>query len=82
MMMRQVDLFCDEFGLPKSKLFKISTACNWDLFTELTGDKAAHIHAVNGKFYFGNRSDLDAFEEATMDGFGFGTAFYLDVEAA
>ena len=82
LMMRQVDSFCDYFNLPKSKLFKISTACNWDLFTELTGDKAAHIHAVNGKFYFGNRSDLDDFEEATMDGFGFGTAFYFDVEAA
>ena len=78
LIMQHVSWLCDEFDMDKTKLYKISTACNWTLFTELTGDEATYVKGVNGKFYFGNRNDLDAFEKAITEHFDFGTDYYLE----
>ena len=82
LMMKVIADYLDDNGLPRSQLYKVSSACNWDLFELLTGAKVKYIKAVNGKFYFGNRSDLDDFEKGIMKHFGFGTDFYHDAANA
>ena len=80
LMMNFVEHVCAENNLPKNKLYKISTACNWTLFEELTGKKAEIIDATNGKFYFGERDDLNIVEKHIMTHWGFGVDFKLDTE--
>jgi len=80
LMMNFVADVCAEQNLPKNKLYKISTACNWTLFRELTGEKTEIIDAINGKFYFGQRDDLSALEKQIMERWGFGVDYKLDTE--
>ena len=80
LMMNFVEHVCAVNNLPKNKLYKISTACNWTLFEELTGEKTEIIDAINGKFYFGQRDDLSALEKQIMERWGFGVDFKLSTE--
>lgn len=80
LMMNFVEHVCAVNNLPKNKLYKISTACNWTLFTELTGEKTEIIDATNGKFYFGERDDLSVLEKHIMEHWGFGVDYKLDTE--
>lgn len=68
---KKIVLFNREAG----DLIKISTASNWGLFEEITGLPALSTLGHSCKWFFGNgRDDLDAWEEALMSEYGFGTS--------
>jgi len=80
LMMNFVEHVCALNNLPKNKLYKISTAYNWTLFKELTGKETPIIDGCNGKFYFGERDDLDELEKQIMEHWGFGVDYKLSTE--
>jgi hypothetical protein len=64
---------CQRLNRSAGDLIKISTAGNWDLFTEVTGLESLIEEGHNGKWYFGKgRTDIDSWETELMEIFGFG----------
>lgn len=72
---------CNDSNRPVEKLWKISTAADWDLFEKSTGIDGYNELQNNGKWYFGNgRDDLDSWEIELMAKYGFGSATKATVE--
>ncbi len=64
---------CEKYKRNPADLIKISTASDWDLFTEYTGREALCDLGHSCKWYFGKgRNDLDDWEIMLMNKFGFG----------
>lgn len=65
---------CEESDRSPNDLIKISTCADWDIYEEVTGQKALYRHGHGCKWYFGEgRLDLDIWEKSLIDTFGFGT---------
>jgi hypothetical protein len=64
-------------------LIKISSAMNWNAFTEVTLNKSNYVFACNGKWFF-NADDkkLDSVEKYYALQYGFGTVRYVNALAA
>lgn len=63
---------CDQYGRRPQELIKISIASDWTLFEKLTWQSGLHrSHSCNWRFGNG-RDDLDLWEIALMDRYGFG----------
>lgn len=66
---------CRDSNRPVEKLWKISTAADWDFFTKITGADALDTLEHDGKWYFGRgREDLDLWEKELMGKYEFGSA--------
>ena len=71
---KRVTKFCARIGRDVHDLVKISTASNWNLFTEVTGKQSLPDLGHSCKWYFGNgRDDLDPWEQHLMKTYGFGS---------
>mgnify|MGYP001491905190 CR=1 FL=1 len=71
---------CKNKNLPFRKIWKISTACNWNLFEEVTNcdwAKECWLAQRNGKFCF--IGELSPFEESIRKDFKFG-ADLVDID--
>ena len=72
---------CNDSNRSVEKLWKISTAADWDLFTKLTGKDALDTLEHNGKWFFGRgREDLDLWEKELMEKYKFGFATKATIE--
>ena len=64
---------CKRLNRSVGDLIKISTASNWDLFTEVTGLDSLVQLGHSCKWFFGNgRVDLDSWEKKLVEIYGFG----------
>jgi len=64
---------CMKLGRDPKRLIKISTASNWRLFTEKTGQPSLTSLGHPCKWWFGaGRNDLDAWEKDLISEFSFG----------
>lgn len=71
-----IDYFMDEYDLPKEQLWKISTACDWSLFKQLTKSETAYLNQNNGKWFFNpSIKPANDIEEAMREKYGWGTWF-------
>ena len=65
---------CELYGRKKEQLWKISTASNWNLFEEVTGNPSLAALGHNCKWYFNDDvNELDEWEESLKRDFNFGT---------
>jgi hypothetical protein len=64
---------CHQFGRDPKQLIKISTAANWSVFADKTGQRTLPDLGHSCKWYFGvGRDDLDNWEESLMRRYEFG----------
>lgn len=71
-----LNFFMDEHALPKEKLWKISTACNWSLFKKLTKSETPYLNRNNGKWCFNPLiNPANTIEEAMCKRYGWGKYF-------
>jgi hypothetical protein len=71
-----IDYFMHEYDLPKEQLWKISTACDWSLFKQLTKSETAYLNQNNGKWFFNpSIKPANDIEEAMREKYGWGTWF-------
>jgi len=71
-----IDKHCKAEKLPVNKLWKISTACNWTLFKNVTGKNTDFVDSTNGKLYFVQSDPRSVLEKTLTDQNGFGTDVY------
>jgi iron only hydrogenase large subunit-like protein len=67
---------CEDKNLPVNILWKISTACNWTLFKEVTGKTTDFVDSTNGKLHFIQSEPRSVFEKQLTKKEGFGTDVY------
>lgn len=73
-----IDKHCKAEKLPVNKLWKISTACNWTLFKNVTGKNTDFVDSTNGKLYFVQSDPRSVLEKTLTDQNGFGTDVYWE----
>lgn len=70
---KRIAQICDALGRDPKQLVKISTASDWDFFAEKTGKPTLIDLGHPCKWWFGaGRIDLDAWEQALVEEYGFG----------
>lgn len=71
---KRISKACIKFKRSPHDLVKISSASEWRIYEDFTGNKSLTSYGHPCKWYFGNgRNDLDLWEKSLITDYGFGT---------
>ena len=79
-MLSAINKYVDYHNLPKTELWKISTAANWTKVANEHDLNIEIIDATNGKWQFGWKENMTGDEKFLEDEFGFGQNVYFTSE--
>ena len=79
-MLSAINKYVDYHNLPKTELWKISTAANWTKVANEHDLNIEIIDATNGKWQFGWKENMTRDEKFLEDEFGFGQNVYFTSE--